>query len=156
MKANETPKPADPYLLPQLEATLGRGLFNIVLGSTCLALGCMAAALQALRRGPSGFTFRLSAGTFVAFGVGLAAGCLYWKLTSRSLVASRLAGTILLLIGVGAFLYPLRFVRTDKMSEIAIGLATATCALSTVALLLLKLKRFFDKDEETVEMKKLQ
>ena len=85
MKANETPKPADPYLLPQLEATLGRGLFNIVLGSTCLALGCMAAALQALRRGPSGFTFRLSAGTFVAFGVGLAAGCLYWKLTSGAL-----------------------------------------------------------------------
>jgi hypothetical protein len=61
---------------------------------------------------------------------------------------------MLLVAGVGAFLYPLRFVRSDKMVEIAIGLAFATCALSMVALQLWKIKLFFDADDEAVEVKK--
>src|SRR5580658_6805204 len=129
MKPNETLKPAKTKMMPQLEATLGRGLFRIVLGTTVLGLGCMAAALQALQRGSTGFTFRISAGTFVAFAVGSAAGFLYWKLTASTLLAARLGAAMLLVAGVGAFLYPLRFVRSDKMVEIAIGLGFATCAI---------------------------
>jgi hypothetical protein len=155
MKADESLKPARTKMMPQLEATLGRGLFRIVLGTTVLGLGCMAAALQALQRGSTGFTFRVSAWTFVAFAVGSAAGFLYWKLTASSLLAARLAAAMLLVAGVGAFLYPLRFVRSDKMVEIAIGLAFATCALSMVALQLWKIKLFFDADDDAVEDKKV-
>jgi hypothetical protein len=155
MKANEATKPAEIQIMPQLEATLGRGLSKIVLGSTALALGCMAAALQSLQRGASGFTFHVSLGTFAACALGMAAGLLYWKLAAGTLWAVRLGTAFLLLAGVGGFLYPLRFVRADKMSEIAIGLAFATCAISMVALLLWKLKGFFDADAAAAEAKQV-
>jgi hypothetical protein len=153
MRTNETQKPVEVPIMPQPEAFLGRGLFRIVLGSTALALGCMAATLQALQRGASGFTFQASLGTLAAFAVGMAAGLLYWKLAAGSLRAVRLGTAFLLLAGVGGFLYPLRFVRADKMSDIAVGLAIATCAVSLVALLLWKMKRFFDADAAAVETK---
>jgi hypothetical protein len=155
MKANEALKPVEMQTMPQPEATLGRALFKIVLGSTALALGCMAATLQSLQRGASGFTFHVSLGTIAAFALGMAAGLLYWKLAAGSLLAVRLGTAFLLLAGVGGFLYPLRFVRADKMSEIAIGLAFATCAISTVALMLWKMKRFFDADAAAVETDKV-
>jgi hypothetical protein len=155
MNANEPLKSAEVFATSQPEAALGGGLFKIVLGSTALALGCMAAALQALRRGTDGFKFQLSFGTFVAFAVGFAAGFLYWKLTVRSLFAARLGNTLLVLAGVGAFLYPLRFARPDKMSDIATGLGAASCAIALVALLLLKMKRFFDADTAAVEKKEV-
>jgi hypothetical protein len=155
MKAEEPIKPTDLIVAPQEEPALGGGLFKIVVASTALALGCMAAALQSLRRGASGFAFQFSFGTFVAFAVGLAAGILYWKLASRNLFGARLGNTLLVLAGVGAFLYPLRFVRADKVSDIAIGLGAATCAISLVGLLLLKMKRFFEADTAAEETKKI-
>jgi hypothetical protein len=58
---------------------------------------------------------------------------------------------IVLVLGVGAFLYPLRFVPRDKWPEIRIGLITAVCALSGVACLLWGVKRFVDADERENE-----
>jgi hypothetical protein len=40
------------------------------------------------------------------------------------------------------------------MADIAIGLGLAVCALSMVAFLLWRMKRFFDKDNAAVETKK--
>jgi len=140
--------------MPQPAAALSRGLYKIVLGSTAVALGCMAAAVQALRRSGDGFAFQVSVWTVAAFAAGVAAGLLYWKLASRSLLAVRLGSAFLVLTGVGGFLYPLRFVPADKMADIAIGLGLAVCALSMVAFLLWRMKRFFDKDNAAVETKK--
>jgi hypothetical protein len=151
MKISETLKPAQIPVMPQPEAALGRGLFGIVLGSTALALGCMAAAIQALRQDAAGFTFHVSLGTFVAFALGTAAGLLYWKLAARSMLAVRLGTAVLVLAGVGGFLYPLRFVPANKRGDVAIGLVAASCAISLVAFLLWKLKRFFDADATSVE-----
>jgi hypothetical protein len=154
MKAQHTLKPAESNIMAQPEAALSRGFYKIVLGSTALALGCMAAAVQALRRSATGFTFRVSVWTFVAFAVGLAAGLLYWKLAARSVLAVRLGTTLLVLAGVGGFLYPLRFVPEDKWADIAIGLGFAVCAISTVAFLLWRMKCFFEADQAAVEIKK--
>jgi hypothetical protein len=155
MKANEILKSAEVYVMPQPEAALSRGLFKIVVGSTALGLGCLAAAMEALRRDTGGFTFQLSARTFVAFSLGLAAGLYYWKLAARSLLAARVGTALLLLAGIGGFLYPLRFVPANKMAEIGIGLGFATSALSVGAFMLWRLKCFFDADDAAVEMKRI-
>jgi thiosulfate reductase cytochrome b subunit len=152
MKAKEAT--TEVQMMPQPAAALSRGFYKIVMGSTALALGCMAAAVEALRRNAAGFAFQVSVWTFVAFAVGLAAGLLYWKLAARSLLAVRLGTAFLVLAGVGGFLYPLRFVPADKMADIAAGLGLAVCAISMGAFLLWRMKRFFDKDNAAVETKK--
>jgi hypothetical protein len=153
MKIDAIPKPAEVYVVPQPEAALSRGFFKIVLGSTTLALGCMAAAIEALRRDATGFSFQVSAWTFVAFAAGLVAGVLYWKMAARSLFGVRLGTALLVLSGIGGFLYPLRFVPADKMAEIGIGLGFAACALSIGAFMLWRMKLFFDADALAVETK---
>ncbi len=136
------------------ESGLSPGLYKIVLGSTTLGLGFMAATLEALRPSAAGFAFKVSAWTFVAFAMGLAAGLLYWKLEAGSRLVGRIANAVLLLAGVAGFLYPLRFVPEDKMTDIGIGLGLAVCALSLGGFLLWRLKRFFDKDDDAVETRK--
>jgi len=154
MKAKQALKATEIDMMPQPDDPLSRGFFRIVRGSTALALGGMVAALEALRRSAAGFTFHVSVWTFVAFAAGLAAGLLYWRLAARSRLGSRMGTALLLLAGVGAFLYPLRFVPADKMAEIAIGLGMAFGAISMVAFLLWRIKRFFDADNAAVERKK--
>ena len=141
-------------MMPQPEAALSRGFYRIMLGSTAAALGGLAAAMQALRRSPAGFAFHFSVWTVVAFAAGLAVGLLYWKLAAKSLLAVRVGTTFLVLAGVGGFLYPLRFVPSDKMAEIGIGLGLAVCAIGTVAFMLWRMKRFFDADHASVEANK--
>jgi hypothetical protein len=136
------------------ESVLSPGLYKIVLGSTALGLGCMAATLEALRPSAAGFGFSVSAWTFVAFAIGLGAGLLYWKLEAGSRLVGRVANAVLLLGGVAGFLYPLRFVPEDKMTDIGIGLGLAVCALSLGGFMLWRLKSFFDKDNDAVESKK--
>jgi hypothetical protein len=155
MKPNEVLKSVEADMMPQPEAALSRGLFKIVVGSTALGLGCLAAAIEALRRETGGFTFQVSAGTFVAFSLGLAAGLYYWKLAARSLLAARVGTALLLVAGIGGFLYPLRFVPADKMAEIGIGLGFAVSAISIGAFMLWRLKCFFDADDAAVEIKRI-
>ncbi len=153
MRANSEQNTTEDQVMPPPETTLARGLYKIVLGSTALALGGMAAALQALRPSATGFGFRISVWTIVAFAVGWAAGLLYWKLEAKSRLAGRIGNALLLLAGLGGFLYPLRFVPADKKTDIGIGLGLAVCAVSMGAFLLWRMKRFFDKDNAAVERK---
>jgi hypothetical protein len=59
----------------------------------------------------------------------------------------RAAFAIVVLIGVGGFFYPLRFVPSEKMSQIFGGLGLAVIALSVVAGLLLMARRFFEGEK---------
>jgi len=154
MKDKHTPEGTETGTILQTEAPISSGFFRIVRGSTALALGGMAAALEALRPSAAGFSFHVSLWTLVAFVLGMAAGLFYWRLTARSRLASRIGTALLLVAGVGGFLYPLRFVPEDKMREIAIGLSLAIGALSLVAFLLWRIKRFFDADNAAVDTKK--
>jgi hypothetical protein len=154
MKANVSLKPAGLSMLAQADASLSRAFFKIVVGSTALGLGFLAAAIEAVGRDVGGFTFQASAGTFVAFALGMAAGLYFWKVAVRSLWAVRAGSALLVLAGFGGFLYPLRFVPNDKMAEIGIGLGFAVCALSCGAFMLWRMKRFFDEDDAAEESNK--
>lgn len=54
----------------------------------------------------------------------------------------------LAVVGIGAFLYPLRFVPKERLPDIRTGLITAFFALSGVVGLLWGVKRFMDSDEK--------
>jgi hypothetical protein len=130
-----------------------RDLFKVMAISTALAFGALLASLESLRSGPEGLTFQVSFRTLLAFlaGGGITLGC--WRVIIRSGAVVRrtslVAGTILLaLIGIGAFLYPLRFVSREKLPDILVGLGLAACALSVVGGLLWLVHRFLSRDSE--------
>jgi hypothetical protein len=133
-----------------------RRLYPIFTFSTALAFGCMLATLEALRPDSDGFHFVTSYKTLIAFVAGGAIAFPLWRiilngtrLGQRNLsLATGFMVVVLLVLGVGAFLYPLRFVPREKWPEIRTGLITAVCALSGVATLLWGVKRFMDSDEK--------
>jgi len=131
-----------------------RDVLRIMIWGSAVAFGFLAAALQALRPRPAGFTFNISALTWLAFILGTGVGVIFWKI-----VLSRAGGArekrvrfvielVLLLLGAAAFLYPLRFVPSEKLPELLIGLVTAAVALSIVAGLLIMMGRFLGSDEK--------
>jgi hypothetical protein len=138
-----------------------RRLYPVFTISTALAFGCMLATLETLRPDSAGFSFEFSYKTVIAFLAGAAIAFPVWRLIlngtrlgQRQLsLATGGMVVLLLVVGVGAFLYPLRFVPRDKWPEIRTGLVTAVCALSGVACLLWGVKRFTDADEKTGEGK---
>lgn len=138
-----------------------RRLYPIFTFSTALAFGCMLASLESLRPDSAGFHFEPSYKTLIAFVAGAAIAFPLWRLIlngtrlgQRNLsLATGLMVVVLLVLGVGAFLYPLRYVPRDKWPEIRTGLITAACALSGVACLLWGVKRFVDSDEKSEEEK---
>ncbi|MDB6121875.1 MAG: hypothetical protein JWQ71_868 [Pedosphaera sp.] len=129
--------------------------------STALAFGCMIASLEALRPSGTGFSFEVTFRTLIAFMLGGTIAFPFWRLILNGSNWSQRKLTIvgvslvllLLLLGVGAFLYPLRFVPKDKLPEIRTGLITAVFALSGVGLLLWGVKRFIDSDEKQEELR---
>ncbi len=130
-----------------------REIFLIMKLGTAIGFGCAAASLQALRASPTGFSFHVSYLTLVAFLVGAAAVFACWKIILNRSASSRQktlrlgVGWLLLLLGVGAFLYPLRFVPREKFPDLFVGLVAAVCALSIGASILLLISRFLEADE---------
>ncbi len=130
----------------------------MVLG-TALASGAMAASLEALHAGATGFYFTLSWRTGIVFVCGAALVLWVWKIvlneadTPRHRFARRAVKGLLIVSAAAAFLYPLRFVPKSKLPEIAIGLGLAACALSIVGYLLLRARRFLEADERENEVR---
>ena len=126
--------------------------------STALAFGAALASLESLRRDAGGFSFQVSLRTLLAFLVGGGIALAYWLVVLKSRAASQRSGlvvstVVLLLLGVGAFLYPLRFVSRDKLPDILIGLGLAACALSIVGGLLWLAHRFLSRDSSNQDEK---
>jgi hypothetical protein len=127
--------------------------------ATALGCGAMAASLEALHAGATGFYFTLSWRTGLIFVCGAAIVLWVWKIvlneadTPRHRLARRVVKGLLLVSAGAAFLYPLRFVPKSKLPEIAIGLGLAACALSIVGYLLLRTRRFLEADEQENESK---
>src|SRR4051794_11560672 len=128
----------------QTEADRQQLLYRVVTCSTALGFGCMFASLEALRPSPTGFSFEFSLRTVIAFAVGGAWVFPFWRFLFKNSSASgrkmkiiwAVGFAALAVLGIGAFLYPLRFVPREKLPEIRTGLITAFFALSGVVGLL--------------------
>ncbi len=133
------------------ESRSSRDFFKIASVGTALGLGAAAASTASLRSSPTGFSFQLSIGTFVAFVVAAAIGLSYWRLIASNSKAARRASLLIALAGVGLFLYPLRFVPAGNLHDLIIGLILAACALSVAGFLIWRVKRFLDLDSKQAE-----
>ena len=129
------------------ESANSRLLMKIVLWSTALSFGCAFASDQALKFTTGGFSFEFSLGTVIAFIVGTGFGLLFWRLAAGGKSSLRKATGLMILVGVGLFLYPLRFVEARHLPEVAVGLIAAVFALSVLGFLTLQVKHYFDADE---------
>jgi hypothetical protein len=147
----ESLKPDAAAEKPDSESKSSRDFFKIASLGTALGFGAAAASTASLRSSPVGFSFQLSAATFVAFMVGAAVALVYWKLVASNSRAARRASLLIALAGVGLFLYPLRFVPAGNLLDLIIGLILATCALSLVGFLLWQVKRFLDTDSQQAD-----
>jgi hypothetical protein len=127
-----------------------RQLNGIIVYGFSLAFGLVIASLQALRPTPTGFAIQLSGWTVAALLLGAAVmlPCFHVIVHSESKYHRRAALTAVVLLGLGAFFYPMRVVPHEKYRPVFIGLAVAVTALSVLATLLLILHRFFESDEK--------
>lgn len=130
-------------------------LFNIASYGAALAFGVMVATLFALERTPNGLSFKLNAGAIISFLVAAPVAWFYWRLiarmaTERAPEQRRKKFIVfsigLLLIGIMAFLYPLKFVPPEKRKDVFIGLALAFGCIGGVGLVMLKVRRFLEAD----------
>jgi cytochrome bd-type quinol oxidase subunit 2 len=130
-------------------------LFNIASYGAALAFGVMVATLFALERTPHGLSFKLNAAAVISFLVAAPVTFFYWRLIAR--MATERApeqrrkkfivfSVGLLLIGVMAFLYPLKFVPPEKRKDVFIGLALAFGCIGGVGLVMLKVRKFLEAD----------
>jgi hypothetical protein len=130
-----------------------KDFLRLAAASMGLALGIMLASLAALNRDASGYSFHIrSPVVAIAFAVGAVIGYAYWVLIGRSDTLRgapklvRGASALLVLVGIGGFLYPLRFLPPSKLPEVLEGLGGAVLALSLVGFLLWKIKKLLDRD----------
>ncbi len=131
-----------------VEPANSRPLMRIVFFSTALAFGAAAASAQALQFGAGGFGFKFSIGTLVAFLLGAGSAFLFWHLAGGGRSGVWKSSLLMIAVGLGLFLYPLRFVQTRLLPEVAIGLTTAVFALSVLGFLVWQVKRALDADEK--------
>ena len=116
-----------------------------------LGFSAVVATLETLRLQPSGFAFEVTWRTFVAL---LVAGlvvlpCFRVIFHSQHKAPRRVALATVILIGVGAFFYPLRFVPREKLGDILAGLGFAAIALAATGGCLLWVRHFFEADEKS-------
>jgi hypothetical protein len=130
---------------------------KIVVGSTGLGLACMLSSVAAIRIGQ---------GTGLEFGwhwsiLGVAAVVVLWNRKfwnvvwelqcAPSVATKRKLGrhlVILLVLGVGCFLYPIRFIEQSYIGGIIRGLATAGAFLGTMAWLIFQCGRGLTQIDE--------
>ena len=137
-------------------------LFNIASYGAALAFGVMVATMFALERTPNGLSFKLNAAAIVSFLVAAPVAYFYWRLiarmaTERAPEQRRKKFIVfsigLLLVGVMAFLYPLKFVPEEKRKDVLVGLALAFGCIGGVGLVMLKLRKFLEADLKSSEEK---
>lgn len=118
----------------------------VVIGSSALGIGALLASLTVLEPTENGFEFRWTFYVLPAFAAGSLLAWAYWRMVFRLALRGqdpvqaerRLKRAVigLLVLGVLAFLYPLRFVAAERRTDVLIGLGAAIVALSGVGVLL--------------------
>jgi hypothetical protein len=128
--------------------TVTRDFYRVAMLGSALSFGILGATLQSLHGSPTGFGFTMDHGTLIAFVAGSCLGLLYWHWVSYNARISRLASAMLALAGIAMFLYPLRFIPTDKLPETAEGLLVAVVALGGAGSLVYMAGKFFGAEDK--------
>lgn len=136
-------------------------LFRIAGAGAALAFGAMVATLFALRRSSGGgFEFEINALAIISFVAAASVAWFYWRMIERMAVGRAperrrkkfvIFSIGLLLIGVLAFLYPMKFVPPEKRADVFSGLVLAFTVIAGVGFVMLKVKRFLDADQQRAE-----
>ncbi len=128
-----------------------KDLYGIVRYGIAMAFGFMVASLEALR---PGLEFQISFGTLLAFLLGAFSALAYWRVVWKAFAGGRRKSVLiwgsslfLVFLGVGSFLYPLRYVQSEKLREIFPALAMVVLAASFWIFVLRRLHRYFSSDE---------
>jgi peptidoglycan/LPS O-acetylase OafA/YrhL len=137
-------------LKPQPGERSDRQVMRIIVYGLSLAFSVLIASTQTVRATATGFQFQFTAGTVFAFlaGAAVVVPCFHAIFYSKRKPLRRFALVVVIAIGFGGFLYPLRFVQGEARPAIFIGLIVAACALSMVAALMFAASRFLSQDEQ--------
>ena len=128
-------------------STNDRFFQQLVAIATGLAFAGMLASLAAVEIGAGGkLVLRWHWAILPLVVLGLIIGVSFWRLVFRSAAHEsnrsrrhlKQAAAGLALMAISAFLYPLRFVQSERRSEVLIGLALAIAVLTFVGWLLWK------------------
>lgn len=130
-----------------------RLLKHIIVYGFSGAFGLVVASLEALKPTTSGFDIEFSWWTLVALvaGAAIMLPCFQIIVSSERKYLRRAALSVVTLLGLGAFFYPISVVPQEGMRAVFTGLAVAVVALSVMGGLLLVLHRFFERDEKRGE-----
>jgi len=125
-----------------------RLLNQIIVHGFSLAFGLVVASLEALRPNAAGFRLRFSGWTVLALAIGAGVMWPWFRIIvySESKPLRRTALGIVVVMGLAAFFYPMRMVPKETYGAVFIGLGAAVAALSVLAVLLIVLYRFFERD----------
>lgn len=133
-------------------------LLRIARISTALALGFMAASLQALTRDAQGLQFRISVFTALAFVAAALVGWWYWRLVMQMIAPAStsvrkptgkfiLFSAVLFLAAVGSYIYRLRFVPKANVREVAEGVMLAFLVVGIIAFAMWRVVRFLENQD---------
>ena len=145
---------------PAPDAGGASALFRIAGVAASLACGAMVASLFSLKSAPTGLGFELNAGAIVAFPVAAVCAWFYWRMVVRMAGEKNpeqskkkffVFSAGLLLAGVVAFLYPLKFIPAEKRKDVFIGLALAATVLTGVGVVMWKVRKFLEADLQKSE-----
>ena len=132
-----------------------RPVFRIIIYCLSLAFSVLLASSETVRPSPAGFgfTFEITWRTATMFliGAGVTIPCFKTLFLSRSNLRRHMALALVILIGLGSFLHPLRFVPSEKFGQIFIGLTIAACVLSGIGAILFLINRFLNEDQRAIE-----
>lgn len=134
---------------PPVPRDKNHAFFRIAAFSTALTLGCATAAVYSVRLGSEGMIIKISWGTVVAFAGAAAISFYYWNLIEKGRHSARWLDAVMIVFGLGLFLYPVRFVAAEKRMDVAIGLTAAVCFLGLAGWLIWRCMRYFDSEESS-------
>lgn len=143
------------------ESKTEREFSTMIAFLSALSFGGMLAIAQAVRVGQTGFAFRFSFWTAIAFLAGFNALFVYLELIflcreKTSLLFRRGGLLLLVLLTLGILLYPLRTLGVTKQAERLAGAGVALCFIGTGLTLVRRFVRAAEREEQEQEAQEQQ
>lgn len=129
---------------------------RIIAWGSALGFAGMLASLALIERGDSGrLTIRWHWAAIPLSAAGIGIGLCFWRLIFGTGAAGsapnsgrvKAATALLFVLGVGCFLYPMRFVEPDRRMDAIIGVSTAIAVLTGFGVLIWKTIRWVNENE---------